>query len=41
MNVRIQLSRQTVKALQRRLQAAYRQDDVRMVRRTRLCWITW
>jgi transposase len=33
MNVRIQLSRQTVKAMQRRLQTAYRQDDVRMVRR--------
>src|SRR5712691_12183890 len=33
MNVRIQLSRQTVKAMQRRLQAAYRRDDVRLVRR--------
>jgi transposase len=33
MNLRIQLSRPTVKALQRRLQAAYRRDDVRLVRR--------
>jgi hypothetical protein len=33
MDVRIQLSRQTVKAMQRRLQEAYRQDDVRLVRR--------
>jgi transposase len=33
MNIRIQLSRQTVKALRRRLQAAYRRDDVRLVRR--------
>lgn len=33
MNIRIQLSGQTVKALQRRLQEAYRQDDVRLVRR--------
>src|SRR3990172_12790836 len=33
MNIRIQLSRQTVKALQRRLQDAYRRDDVRLVRR--------
>ena len=33
MNLRIQLSRQTVKAMQRRLQDAYRRDDVRQVRR--------
>ena len=33
MDIRIQLSRQTVKAMQRRLQQAYRQDDVRLVRR--------
>lgn len=33
MDIRIQLSRQTVKAMQRRLQAAYRQDEVRLVRR--------
>lgn len=33
MNLRIQLSRQTVKAVQRRLQEAYRRDDVRLVRR--------
>lgn len=33
MNLRIQLSRQTVKAMQRRLQEAYRRDDVRLVRR--------
>ncbi len=33
MNIRIQLSRPTVKALQRRLQDAYRHDDVRLVRR--------
>ena len=33
MNIRIQLSRQTVKAMQHRLQAAYQQDDVRLVRR--------
>ena len=33
MNIRIQLSRPTVKALQRRLQEAYRRDDVRLVRR--------
>lgn len=33
MNIRIQLSGQTVKALQRRVQEAYRQDDVRLVRR--------
>ena len=33
MNIRIQLSRQTVKAMQHRLQDAYRQDDVRLVRR--------
>jgi len=33
MNVRIQLSRQTVKAMQRRLQDAYQRDDVRLVRR--------
>lgn len=31
MSIRIQLSRQTVKALQVRLQQAYRQDDVRLV----------
>ena len=33
MNLRIQLSRQTVKAVQRRLQEAYQRDDVRLVRR--------
>lgn len=33
MHIRIRFSRQTVKALQRRLQSAYRQDDVRSVRR--------
>ena len=33
MNIRIQFSRPTVKALQRRLQEAYRRDDVRLVRR--------
>jgi transposase len=33
MNIRIQVSRPTVKALQRRLQEAYRRDDVRLVRR--------
>lgn len=33
MNLRIQLSRQTVKAMQRRLQEAYQHDDVRLVRR--------
>lgn len=33
MNIRIQFSRPTVKALQRRLQEAYRHDDVRLVRR--------
>ena len=33
MNIRIHLSGQTVKAMQRRLQEAYRQDDVRLVRR--------
>jgi transposase len=33
MNIRIQLSSQTVKALQRRLQEAYQRDDVRLVRR--------
>jgi len=33
MNIRIQLSGQTVKALQRRLQEAYQRDDVRLVRR--------
>ena len=33
MNIRIQLSRQTVKAMQHRLQAAYQQDDARLVRR--------
>lgn len=33
MNIRIQLSRATVKALQRRLQEAYQHDDVRLVRR--------
>ena len=33
MDIRIQLSRQTVKAMQRRLQDAYRRDDVRLVRR--------
>src|SRR5437667_9174885 len=32
--MRIQLSRATVKALQSRLQHAYRRDDVRLVRRT-------
>lgn len=31
--IRIQFSRQTVKAMQRRLQAAYQRDDVRLVRR--------
>src|SRR3972149_2652849 len=33
MNIRVQLSRQTVKALLRRLPDAYRRDDVRLVRR--------
>lgn len=33
MNIRIQFSRQTVKALHQRLQDAYRRDDVRLVRR--------
>jgi len=33
MDIRIQVSRPTVKALQRRLQAAYQHDDVRLVRR--------
>jgi MFS family permease len=33
MRIRIQLSRSTVKALQRRLQEAYQHDDVRLVRR--------
>lgn len=33
MNIRIQLSRPTVKALQRRLQEAYQREDVRLVRR--------
>jgi len=33
MNIRIQVSCPTVKALQRRLQEAYRRDDVRLVRR--------
>jgi transposase len=33
MNIRIQLARQTVKAMHHRLQEAYRQDDVRLVRR--------
>jgi transposase len=33
MNIRIQVSRQTVKAMQRRLQEAYQRDDVRLVRR--------
>ena len=33
MNIRIQLSHPTVKALQRRLQEAYRRDDVRLMRR--------
>jgi len=33
MNIRIQASRPTVKALQRRLQEAYRRDDDRLVRR--------
>ena len=33
MNIRIQLSRQTIKAMQHRLQDAYRQDAVRLVRR--------
>src|SRR5258708_2551911 len=33
MDIRIQVSRPTVKAMQRRLQEAYRQDDVRLVRR--------
>jgi transposase len=34
MRIRIQLSHVTVKALHRRLQDAYRKDDVRLVRRT-------
>ena len=34
MDIRIQLSPQTVKAMQKRLQTAYRMDDVRLVRRT-------
>ena len=34
MNIRIQLSSATVKALHSRLQQAYRKDDVRVVRRT-------
>jgi transposase len=34
MSIRIQLSHATVKALHSRLQHAYRQDDVRLVRRT-------
>jgi transposase len=33
MNIRIQLSRQTVKAMHQRLQKAYERDDVRLVRR--------
>jgi len=33
MNMRIQVSRPTLNALQQRLQAAYRRDDVRLVRR--------
>jgi transposase len=33
MNIRIQLARQTVKAMQHRLQEAYQHDDVRLVRR--------
>ena len=33
MNIRIQVSRPTVKAMQRRLQDAYQHDDVRLVRR--------
>jgi transposase len=33
MNIRIQFTRPTVKALQQRLQEAYRRDDVRLVRR--------
>ena len=33
MSIRIQLSRATVKDLDRRLQHAYRRDDVRLVRR--------
>ena len=33
MHIRIQLSRATVKALHSRLQHAYHQDDVRLVRR--------
>ena len=33
MDIRIQVSRPTVKAMQRRLQAAYQCDDVRLVRR--------
>jgi transposase len=33
MDIRIQVSRPTVKAMQRRLQEAYRHDDVRLVRR--------
>jgi hypothetical protein len=32
--IRIQLSRSTVKDLQRHLQQAYQKDDVRLVRRT-------
>jgi hypothetical protein len=32
-NIRIQLSPATVKALQTRLQHAYKKDDVRLVRR--------
>ncbi len=35
MNIRIQVSRRTVKALQRRLQDAYQHDDVRLVRRVK------
>jgi len=33
MDIRIRVSRPTVKAMQRRLQAAYQRDDVRLVRR--------
>ena len=33
MNIRIQLSDQTVKAMQQRLQTAYQHDDVRLARR--------
>src|SRR3990170_4481604 len=33
MNFRIQFSRQTVNAMQKRLQVAYRQGDVQLVRR--------